>query len=274
MPKETLIINFDLRSTRISILALIAFSYIIMFWSVQYAGEESVYTIMSYEMYVNKTWLTPTRYGEPYWRPPLFNWLIILLSMLMGWQQSLAAARIISALATFASASLIYWIVKRVWEKENMAFFTGLIYLCFGQVLFGYGWKSYSDALFGAFTLSAMLFGWLAVKETAMKWLAIALITALLGFLTKALTVFIFLGLTIIISVFAYRNLKFILSLKSLSLYLITGLSVIEWYKLAPAGADMSSGMLSDIIDKVINFNWNKFFLHSLSFPVKTFFLM
>ena len=85
MPKKTFIIDFNLQSTRISILALIALSYIIMFWSVQYAGEESVYTIMSYEMYVNKTWLTPTLYGEPYWRPPLFNWLIILLSMFMGW---------------------------------------------------------------------------------------------------------------------------------------------------------------------------------------------
>jgi hypothetical protein len=58
------------------ILAIGSFFFSLFF---PYIGEEGVYTISSYEMWYHHHYLYPTTYGLAYWRPPLFNWLILAL---------------------------------------------------------------------------------------------------------------------------------------------------------------------------------------------------
>lgn len=55
-------------------LAIVSFFLSLSF---PYIGEEATYTISSYEMWYQHHYFYATTYGLPYWRPPLFNWLII-----------------------------------------------------------------------------------------------------------------------------------------------------------------------------------------------------
>jgi hypothetical protein len=52
---------------------------------VEYIGQETVYPLMSYEMWFYGKYLTPSMYGMDYWRPPLYNLMIIPVAQLIGW---------------------------------------------------------------------------------------------------------------------------------------------------------------------------------------------
>ncbi|MFI0455384.1 MAG: hypothetical protein ACH34P_03850, partial [Candidatus Rickettsiella isopodorum] len=88
------------------LLGLISFFLSLFF---PYMGEEAVYTISSYEMWYQHHYLYPTTYGLPYWRPPLFNWLIICFASLIGWKHMLVASRLVAALATIATSFMLIW---------------------------------------------------------------------------------------------------------------------------------------------------------------------
>ncbi len=229
---------------------LAAASFLILPFNVQYTGEESAYTIQAYEQWYHQAWLHPTLLGLAYGRPPLFNWLIMVLSTLLGWPHTLAAARLVSALATVGSGLLVAATVQRVWRDPARSARAALIFLTLWEMLFYYGWLAYSDALFGLFTLTAMLTGWLAVREQRAGWLATALLAALLGFMTKALTSYVFLAGMLFASLWAYRAWPLLLRLRFFAgapLLLLP----LAWYRVSPGGSAMASGMLDDVVQKL-----------------------
>ena len=53
-----------------------------------FKGEESLRTIVAFEMWYSKSYFQPTFLGEPYFnKPPLFNWLIIAYSHTFPWSE-------------------------------------------------------------------------------------------------------------------------------------------------------------------------------------------
>src|SRR5208337_4515404 len=88
---------------------------------VQYIGQESGYPLMSYEMWFHGKYLTPSMYGLYYWRPPLFNLMIIPVAQLIGWDHMLVAARIVALTATISSALLLAWFVRRLFCDKTFA---------------------------------------------------------------------------------------------------------------------------------------------------------
>lgn len=232
--------------------ALIALSFGILLFSVQVTGEESVYTVMSYEMWFHKNWLVPTLYSDPYHRPPMINWLIIGLSAIAGWEYSLAAVRLVSALSTLMSGWLIFWFVKRCWASTDFAWLAALLYLTTWQVLGGYGWKGYSDALFGALVQASMLFSYLSLKERSYRWMLLAVVLAYLGFLTKAITAFVFMGVALVVSTAYFKRWKFLFETKTILAVLLAPVLTGAWYAVSPAGEKMASGMVGDVIERAL----------------------
>jgi hypothetical protein len=80
--------------TRLWLLYTLAAASFLTTLHLPYIGEEAVYTITSMEMWTQRDFLVPTLFGSLYGRPPLYNWLIIPLANLFGWDHVLVAARL------------------------------------------------------------------------------------------------------------------------------------------------------------------------------------
>ena len=256
--------------TKTNFLLLIFIGFIALLFSVQVTGEESVYTIGAYEMWYHEQWLSPTLYGDAYRRPPLINWLIIAISSVVGWEYSIAAVRLVSAASTLLSAWLIYWFLRRVSQEVELAWLGALIYLTIWQVIGGYGWKGYSDALFGACCLAGMLYGILSVREKNARWMFLACFCAFLGFLTKAFTAFVFLGVAVVVSLWGTRDWRFLFRPAIVGSGILTLASVIAWYQISPTGNSMARGMVTDVFGRYWQLEIKTFLIHLFQYPVDT----
>ena len=256
--------------TKIIFFLLLALGFIALLFTVQVTGEESVYTIGAYEMWYHEQWLSPTLYGDAYRRPPLINWLIIAISYVVGWEYSIAAVRLVSAISTIASAWLIYWFLKRVSKDAELAWLGAIIYLTTWQVIGGYGWKGYSDALFGMCCLAGMLYGILSVREKDARWMLLACFFAFLGFLTKAITAFVFLGAAISVALWITRDWRFLLRPMIVGIGILTLTSVLAWYQISPTGNSMASGMVADVFGRYLQFDLKNLLIHIFQYPFDT----
>ena len=246
---------------------LAATSFLILPFTLQYTGEESAYTLQAYEQWYTGHVLRPTLLGWPYGRPPLFNWLIAAVTPLVGWAHVLGVARMLSALATVASGLLVAAFTRRVTGDRHRAAFTALVFLTSWEMLFYYGWLAYSDALFGALTLTAMLAGWLALREAQAAWLALALLCAAAGFMTKALTSYVFLAGVLLVVGWRERNGWRLLRPTFLACLPLLALPWL-WYHITPSGAGMATGMVGDIVDKLGFQGPVPYLRHALTYPL------
>jgi 4-amino-4-deoxy-L-arabinose transferase-like glycosyltransferase len=233
-----------------ALFALAALSFVWLPGHVQYTGEEAVYSVQAYEQWQHGAWLQPTFLGGPYQRPPLFNWLIIVLSNALGWTHCLLAARLVSALATIGSGVLLAAFSRRLGAEPARAAFIALVYLTLAEPLFYYGWLGYSDALFGALVLAGMLAAWLAAREQRVIWVAVALLCAAAAFFTKALTAYVFIGVAGLVCLRRYRTWPLIVRPRVLACLPLCALPLL-WYALAPTGGVMAHGMVDDIAGKL-----------------------
>lgn len=229
---------------------------------------------MSYEMWFHGKYLTPVMYGMNYWRPPLYNLMIIPVAQLIGWDHMLVAARLVALTATLSSALLLAWFVRRLSGDKTFAAFTALIYLTLGDVLFYRGWLCYSDPVFGLFILLSIVFGWLAIDKSRYTYLAVAVAAVTAAFLTKALTAYIFYAIAMISVVSRMRRWAFLYSWRSLLLNGLAFVFPLFWYRLVPAGDDQSHGMLADITSRLLPRSVGEYLRHVLTYPMETLFLL
>lgn len=250
--------------------ALGSLSYVITFFTVQYTGEEAIYTVMSYEMRYHGLVLTPIMYGESYTRPPLINLLIIAVSELIGWSHMIIAERVVAALATVGSGLLLAWVTRRLWGDRNFSAFVALVYLTIGDVLFYNGWLAYSDPLFAFFVLAAMLMGWLAVEQQRNTYLAMSLAALSCAFLTKVATAYFFYAVAVIIVTYRARAWRFLFSRSSIAMHLLAIAVPILWYTMAPEGGKMAHSMLAKVFDKMQSRGVFADFAKLIYFPIRT----
>ena len=250
------------------LVALAAASFVPLLLRVQYSGEEAVYAVEAYEQWFAQDWLRPTFLGSSYQRPPLYTDLIRALSPLLGWGQCLAAARLVSSLATVLSGLLVAAFIRRVGSSAGQAAFTAVVFLTLSEPLFYYGWLGYSDALFGMLTLAAMLGVRLAVRERRVGWLFAGLLCADAAFLTKALTAYVFAGVAGLASLWHDHARAW---LRRPGVWVAALLPLVVpalWYGLAPSGGTMAHGMVSDITDKLGQQGVAPYLRHFAQYPL------
>ena len=241
---------------------------------VQYIGQETVYPLMSYEMWFYGKYLTPSMYGMYYWRPPLYNLMIIPVAQLIGWDNMLVAARLVTLTATVSSALLLAWFVRRLFGDKTFAAFTALIYLTLGDILFYRGWLCYSEPVFGLFVLMSIVFGWIALAENRYTYLAVAVFAVGAAFLSKALTAYVFYVIAMTVIAYRQRCWAFLFSWKSLLLNGLAFTLPLFWYRMVPAGAFQSHAMLADITSKLIPVSAGKYLKHVLAYALQTLVMM
>lgn len=233
-----------------------ALSFVPLLFLVQFTGEEAVYTLVPFEMHVSGSLLEPTIHGEPYRRPPLFNWLVLGMAEVGGWDFSLFYVRFVSAASSILSSVVIYLFVRRVLgQEDDRSLVAAVLYLTCWQVIGGYGWKGYADALFGFLTLLSILSTWQLIQggRAWFLWSLALALASLSAFLTKAITVYVF--------ILGFLAARFILNKESRvkrllrvgPALLMSGVFALIWYHASPYGEIMASGASDDIFERYLD---------------------
>src|SRR5262245_13648659 len=88
-----------------------------------YVGEEAIYTISSLEMWYHGEPVRQLLYGASLQRNPLFNWLVIPLASLAGWEHVLAVTRTVTIAATVATGLVLAWLCRALYRDAAFAAF-------------------------------------------------------------------------------------------------------------------------------------------------------
>jgi 4-amino-4-deoxy-L-arabinose transferase-like glycosyltransferase len=199
----------------------------------QYVGEEAVYTIIAQEMRTNKEYLLATLYGQSYGRPSLFSFAILLLSDILGGQNILVAARLITATATVLTGLTLAWLIRAIFQDRFFAAFGAAVFLS-GDVLLRRGWLAYSDPTFSFFTFGAMACLWVATEQRRYELLLLATLGLIGSFLTKVPTGYVYYGVLATLLLWRHPNRQFLLTPWSLLMFLIAVAVPILWnYEIA-----------------------------------------
>lgn len=247
-------------------LAALAFAPALFFY---YVGEEGSFTASALEMWHTGNFLTPSNYGADNARPPLLYWPIIGAANLFGWQNMLLGSRFVSIGATLLTATMLIRFTARALGDKRLAIFSGLIFLTMLDLSLYRGWLAYADPLFSLFVASAMFALWLAVIEKRVIWLVVAIVSVSCGFLSKALTAYLFYAITLFALVLDKRNRAFLFSPTSIFIHAAMLLVPLLWFFLAPAGSVHGGRMLGEIQYKLSILSFWGYLSHLLSFPLE-----
>jgi 4-amino-4-deoxy-L-arabinose transferase-like glycosyltransferase len=173
----------------------------------QYVGEESYYTLGAYEIFVTQDWWHQSIFGISWPKTPLYNWLIIAVAQIIGWQHLDIAPRIVSVVASWGSAFVVFVMARRFFSShEHAPWLAALIYLTMGEIFFWYGWLGYADATFSFFIFSSIACMWIAIEDESFAWLAGSLVLISLAFMIKNISCYALLGAASLVLLHRHRR--------------------------------------------------------------------
>ncbi len=240
-----------------------------------YVGEEAVFTLNSIEMWQRQEFRNTVMFGMlgggGNGRPPLFNWLMMPLAQLIGWLHVLVASRIITVCATLGTSLTVAWLAYQLWRDKSVAWLAALLYLLTADVLLYRGWLAYADPLYAMLVVLAIALTWVACLRTSYWLLAGAVLAAFAALLTKALTVYVFLGICWLVLLTQADYRRFLLRWPAWCLYAVALILPLLWFKLGSAEIDQHSSLLRDIAEKLVVPQWRDYLLRLLTFPLEMF---
>lgn len=236
-----------------------------------YIGEESVYAISTQEMWYYDSWIKPLLFGSPYTRPPLFNWVILVFTHWLGIDQVMIAARLAAITMTALTSLVLYWLMQQLTKERTLALLSVAIYLS-GDLLLRRGWLAYADPAFAFFCFSSCALLWVSVHNQRIWMLALAYLALNAGFLSKAITVYVFFFATQAVLVFHPPYRAFLKQGRVLFLQvglLLCGLILpISWHILLEDPEQYQSAtVLVDILNQ-FSFEDVSYFKKLLVFPL------
>jgi 4-amino-4-deoxy-L-arabinose transferase-like glycosyltransferase len=239
-----------------------------------YVGEEGVFTLNSMEMWQRHEFMSTVMYGEiggGGGRPPLFNWLMIPVANMIGWENVLVASRIVTVAATMGTSLIIGWLAQQLWREKMVSWTAALLYLLTADVLLYRGWLSYADPLFATFVVLAIALAWVACLRNSYLLLAAAMLAAFAAFMTKALTVYVFLGISMMVLFMDVDYRRFLLRPQAWAVYVFAILLLLIWFKSGTHDTAQHVKMSSDILGKFAAINIGDYLVRLVSYPLEMF---
>lgn len=188
---------------------LLAFpAFLVHLGVIAFIGDEGIRSLVAFEMKMSGNFIVPTMNGVFYYnKPPLFNWLIYGMSMILGhfgeWP-----SRLTSLLSLAAFGWIVYYFVSKSMDKLA-GISMSLMVLTSGRILFWDSMLGLIDICFSAVIfLNFMLLYHLGKKE---KWKSMFLISYLLmsaAFLLKGMPAIVFQAISIFTALILFKNLK------------------------------------------------------------------
>lgn len=181
-------------------------------------GEEGVYILSAFENVHAHQPLTTTLFGDFYGRPPLLSWLLGYLAEWMSWHYAVVLNRLLSALSTVLIAAGLFGLSKRVSTSTALSWLTVAAYLS-GDLLLRRGWLAYADPLLSLCVFLSFAALWLALEQQYARWLWLAAIATILGFLSKALTAYTFYAVFWLVLFCVHQRRRYLFSVQALLSY-------------------------------------------------------
>lgn len=235
-----------------------------------YVGEEAIFPIISLEMWHRGDWIRQHLFGLDVQHNPLFNWLIIPLSALMGWEFVLPVTRALTITATLATAATVGWLAWRLTRDTAFAWFAALVYLTLADVLLYRGWLAYVDLLFGFFVFGAIAALWVGCEQRRPALIAVALASLTCAFLSKAFTAYVFYGAAALVLMMDAQRRRVLLGAPSVLLHLAALLAPLLWLWLAVGNTGQGARMFGEIIAKLAPEGSVEYLRQLIRFPAET----
>ncbi len=176
----------------------------------EFRGEESLRVLVAWEMVKRGEFFQTYFLGEPYFnKPPLFNWLIVVSSGILGWGEE--ALRVISITSTLLTSLLTGYFSYLLTGNIRTALISSLVFVSFADILFWYGWLGEIDATFTLVIFSSILCIYLGFYGRGLLFTVSGFLTAL-GFLLKGLPAYVFFFITLITCAVFMRKPKVFIS--------------------------------------------------------------
>jgi 4-amino-4-deoxy-L-arabinose transferase-like glycosyltransferase len=216
-----------------------------------YVGEEAIFPISSLEMGYHGEWLEQLFYGGSLKHNPLYNWLIIPLAGLAGWEHVLGVARVITIAATIGAGFVVAWLARALYREPAFAAFTALVYLTLADAFFYRGWLAYADPLFAFFSFGAIATLWVACERRSAGLLALAVAALSAAFMTKALTAYAFYGAAGLVLLARREHRTFLLGPASWIVHVAGAAFPLAWFYLVPDNTGQGGRMFAEIVAKL-----------------------
>jgi 4-amino-4-deoxy-L-arabinose transferase-like glycosyltransferase len=236
----------------------------------QYVGEEAIFPKASLEMWFRGVWVQQFLVGLNHQHNPLFNWIIIAICQLVGWEWMLQVARSVAISATVGSGLVLAWLALRVFDDRRFAAWTAVVYLMLADVTLYRGWLAYVDPLFGFFIFSAVACLWVACRERRTALLALAIAALVLGFLAKAFTAFVFYGVAVFVLLVGKHSRRFLLGPASLAIHAAGVAAIVFWLGVVPANQGQGPRMFKEIVDKFGFTGMLDYLVKLVAYPLET----
>ncbi|ADC89651.1 4-amino-4-deoxy-L-arabinose transferase-like glycosyltransferase of PMT family [Thermocrinis albus DSM 14484] len=223
-------------------------------------NEESRRLEIAFEMYSSGNYMQPTFMGELYFnKPPLFNWLIIFASNLVGWGE--LTPRVVSVFFLFLTCLSTGFFTYYLFRKLDLSLLASLVFLTFGNVLFFYGYLGEIDMTF-TFFVSAFIFI-LYVSLDKPYLFPLAGFLGGLSFLLKGFPAFGFFFLTLFSLLLQRKDLRPAISLWSFSAYFLLFVIPFLWLFATPYPTKYLTALISESSSR---FEAQRSLLHYASF--------
>ncbi|MDP1996283.1 MAG: hypothetical protein Q8J90_03715, partial [Gallionella sp.] len=200
---------------------------------------------------------------------PLFNWLIMLLSALFGWEHVLIVTRVLTVFSTLSTALVLAWMAGRLFQDKAFGVFAALGYLTMADVLLYHGWLSYVDPNYAMFIFSAIATLWVGVREQRIPMLVLSGVLLTCAFLSKALTAYIFYGGVLFVLLFDAQQRRFLLHWRTLPVLLLTYAGPLIWYVTIPGGMAQGNRMFAELTHKFVKPAFFEYVGKLIGFPIE-----
>ncbi len=191
-------------------------------------GEEATRVVVAYEMAKGGDPFQPTILGDNYFnKPPLFNWMIVGSSYLIGWD--IVTGRAVSLSFSLLNALLIGLVVYVFLRDRYLAFFSSLSFLVLADVLFWYGWLAEIDITLTFFVSLLFLSIYMFQREARALYLYFSSFLTGVVFMVKGFPAFAFLGLSLL-AVAVYRKDYFLFFRPAVILALFLSVIFSLWW--------------------------------------------
>jgi len=237
----------------------------------EFKNEESLRTIIAYEMQASGDYIQPTYLGEEYYKkPPMYTWLTVLSANFTGWNE--LASRMPSVVSYLLICIFIFLFARTLFKNAAMAALASLIFAVTVDVIFFYGFVGEIDGTFSLTIFVVLASMVLAFERQQYQWLLVAGLSTSVAFMLKGFPAFVFFGLTLLTLIFLYKRfnllknpLVYISSVLCLALPAIWLLSTINpqasFHTLFSESADRTKESL-DVFE---------FLKHLIVFPLQLF---
>ena len=233
-----------------------------------FRGEEATRAIVAFEMSYFGKYFQPTILGDLYFnKPPLFNWLIILYSKILGWD--IITARAVSLTFTLLNTLLVFLFTYRIFKDLKTSLLSGLIFITFSDVLYWYGWLAEIDITLTFFVFLLFIFIYEYAKSGNHNFILLSGILTGIIFMLKGFPAFAFFGLSLIALAIYKRNLFILLRPYFILSYVLAIVWSFWWISLSDEPYLYLKRLWNESFSRVeSSANFYKFLEHLISYPL------